>query len=351
MVGWTDDESERDAHSIAWEAVSGSIGGTSREYLDERAAYSRARLEEVKNAVERDADITDRSELCIYAAGSFGRLEAWKTSDLDLFCVATGAAETNPGITTFQKRRVDERLIEIADLLEFPQFSDDGKYLDTHFIDDILEALGSQIDDYKNHFTARLLLLLESRLIYNEPVYDKARLAIVDSYFRDFSDHPKDFRPVFFVNDVIRYWKTVCLNYEQSRNRGVSAEKVGKHRIRNLKLKFSRMLTCFSAIIAVAHERGLQQDGVRRILSVPPLERLHAVCTTDERRIALYSRIIDLYAWFLDLTAKTRPELIEWLDDPKHRTESLQKAGEFGTAMYSLLCASTDDETLRYIVI
>lgn len=319
-------------------------------YLDLRRAYSEEKLAEVRAAVAKEVEITDQPHLCIYAAGSFGRLEAYTSSDLDVFCVARGSAR-DPRISKLEKTLVDACLIRIARALEFKEFSDDGRYLETHFLDDILASLGSPIDDFENHFTARLLLLLESRPVYNVPLYDEAKSAIVGSYFRDFQEHPTNFKPVFFVNDVVRYWKTVCLNYEHTRNPGIEPTALGKHRIKNVKLKFSRMLTCFSAIIAVAHERGVQKDGIIRILQSPPLERLRNVCGSELAPLEQYHKLVELYAWFLELTGRTRQELIEWLEDPIHRQEVLRKAGEFGNAMYSLLRQTTDDEIQRFIVI
>jgi hypothetical protein len=79
--------------------------------------------------------------------------------------------------------RLLSEIVEIGYNMNFPKFSNDGHFLKLLFLDDILENLGSPADDYHNHFTARMLLLLESRPIYGQLVYNssaKLRRAIFE---------------------------------------------------------------------------------------------------------------------------------------------------------------------------
>jgi len=45
-------------------------------------------------------------------------------------------------------------------------FSNDGEFLRILYLEDMLEQLGGREDDYLNYFTARMLLLLESKPLY-----------------------------------------------------------------------------------------------------------------------------------------------------------------------------------------
>src|SRR5438034_11684593 len=97
-----------------------------------------------------------------------------------------------------------------------------------------------------------MLLLLESRPLCNKTSYDQVIKSIVDEYFRDYPDHKQSFRPTFLINDILRFWKTMCLNYENKRNViKVDGEKKNKARLANMKLKFSRRLICFSTVIPI----------------------------------------------------------------------------------------------------
>ena len=104
---------------------------------------------------------------CLYVTGSYGRLEASKFSDLDLFFVRDSTRQSNP-ISHVEKTLVDAAIIKICRRLELPEFSGGGEYLQIHYLDEIVESLGSQEDDYKNHFTARMLLILESQPLFDD---------------------------------------------------------------------------------------------------------------------------------------------------------------------------------------
>ena len=72
----------------------------------------------------------------------------------------------------------------------------------------MLEALGGPQDDSENLFTARMLLLLEARCVCNQPLYDDIVDKILKHYFRD-SRGKSTFRPLFLLNDLLRYWRTL----------------------------------------------------------------------------------------------------------------------------------------------
>ena len=110
--------------------------------------------------------------------------------------------------------------------------------------------------DAKNYFTARLLLLLESRALYGDSTYDAAITSFIAVYFGDFEAHPSDFRPAFIMNDIDRFWRTLCLNYENKRSHATDEDKL-KHCLKDMKLGFSRMLTCQSGKIDIASAYAL----------------------------------------------------------------------------------------------
>lgn len=54
---------------------------------------------------------------------------------------------------------------------------------------DLVSTLGKPDDDASNTFTARLLLLLESKSLLGDDVYIEAIADVIASYWRDFADH------------------------------------------------------------------------------------------------------------------------------------------------------------------
>ena len=130
--------------------------------------YSKTRLHIIANEVKKIPELQNNS-LCIYTTGSYGRLEASENSDMDLFFIDT---DENSPTSNIDKTLINAQVINICRAMKLPEFSKDGGYLTIHNINDIVKELGSPADDYKNYFTARMLLLLESKPIYNE-IYSK----------------------------------------------------------------------------------------------------------------------------------------------------------------------------------
>ena len=321
------------------------------DLINQRRGWSESRVDAFRTAVASLPEVTKHADLCIYVTGSFGRLEASEHSDLDLFFIRDDD-EDEGQMSRIDKTLMDASLITKCREMGFPEFSGDAEYLEFHHLQQITKNLGGPRDDFENLFTARLLLLLESLPIYNHSLYDNVLLDITGSYFRDYQDHEKDFRPTFLVNDIMRFWKTLCLNYEHPRNTSLTVEReVKKSHLRNLKLKFSRMLTCFSLIIPLAIPRAsLEPAECVQLMTKTPLERLQTVALQSGNE-KLWEELADNYRWFLTSTGQPREEVLAWIGSTDNRIAAIDRARRFGNTMYSLLGAVAKPETLRYLVI
>ena len=319
--------------------------------IDERKAWSEEKINEFRQAVLALPDVTMHNDLCIYVTGSFGRLEASQYSDLDLFFVKeNGSKEVR--MSRIDEILMDAALISTCRTMGFPEFSGDGEYLQVHYLQDMRDRLGGRYDDYENLFTARLLLLLESLPIYNEALYGNVLREITESYFRDYEAHERDFQPTFLTNDILRFWKTLCLNYENSRNNATGDEtEVRKSQLRNIKLKFSRMLTCFSLVIPLAVPRqSISIDDCVQLMQERPLERLRKVAS-DHDQGELWDALAEEYGWFLDKTGRGRTDVLHWIGSVADRQEAHERAGRFGDNMYQLLSSVADPATMKVLVI
>lgn len=318
------------------------------KFMAQRSAYSKTRLDVLKEKVSKIQYLRETSNLSIYVTGSYGRFEASKRSDIDLFFVCDDTSGGNK-INLLTKILIDAELIKIVQLMKFPEFTNEGQYLEVHYLDPMLEALGGRDDDFKNYFTARLLLLLESYPIYNDKIYDRIIEKIVDAYFRDYHDHEKEFRPIFLVNDIIRFWRTLCLNYENKRN--ISSQdkcQKNKNHLRNLKLKFSRMLTCFSTVIPLCVLPKASPQDISGLVRRPPLERLQNIVQDKTDMLETFDKILEGYMWFLKITA--RKDIVEWIGERNNRNCAFGKARHFGENMFSLLKQSSRHDNMRYLV-
>ena len=128
-----------------------------------------------------------------------------------------------------------------------------------------------------NTFTARLLLLLESKPLLGKAAYDVVISDVIAAYWKDYPDYKNDFQPVFLANDILRMWRTFCVNYE-ARTQSVPPEKKAKRKLKNYKLKHSRVLTCYSALLFLlavfVEKETVTPEDVQEMVAHTPTERL-----------------------------------------------------------------------------
>ncbi|MBI3477426.1 MAG: hypothetical protein HY010_16975 [Acidobacteria bacterium] len=320
---------------------------------DSRAEYSLIRLAELRKCLEKLPETKGFRELTIFGAGSYGRLEASKFSDIDIFFLVSGDG-TNLAEPHTNELRLFGKVIEIADQMSFPKFSNDCEYLKILHTDKILDNLGGRIDDHENYFTARMLFLLESQCLFGEQTFKAIRSEIISSYFKDFPDHPLTFQPIFLMNDICRFWKTLLLNYEHKRKVGGGAEgelKKTKQKVRNFKLKFSRLTTCFASIAALgSFAAPVTEEDVIAITAMTPRERLQSVVGRVPTAKSIVDEVLDSYEWFLKMTGLPTEELEGHFSDKAKRTEMFKRANEYGDSMFRLLRLVDDsDSRLRLL--
>lgn len=325
--------------------------------LADREQFSKSQLVALKERFEHSKHLSVIPSLSIFASGSYGRLEAGPHSDIDLFFLCNKPRTEYAGFNLSKIQMMSE-IIDIAREMKFPEFSNDGEFLSVLFVPEILENLGGRSDDYENHFMARLLLLLEGRPISDGDAFKAATEKIIESYFRDYPYHPKDFKPTFLTNDIIRFWKTLCLNYENRRNelgadQRVDQEKRRKQQIKNYKLKFSRLLTCFATIGNLStFDDSIEPDDVAKLCSLAPIDRLAQIADKRPKAKTVIKDAIALYAGFLATTAKSPDEIARHFDDDKSRDEAFRNARLFGDRMFDMLTRiDMNQNRIRYLVI
>lgn len=325
--------------------------------FQEREHYSRIRLKELSTRIAGAPQVQPLHGLTIFSAGSYARLEASEYSDIDMFFLYDGR-RTDRHEPRTEDLRLFGALIEMVEQMGFPKFSNDCQYLTTLSGDEILEHLGSAQDDHLNLFTVRMLMLLESKCLYGEEAYAGILKKIIGSYYRDYPDHQGSFEPRFLLNDIGRFWKTLLLNYEHKRNQDRPGTDRTKQKVRNFKLKFSRMTTCFATIAALGSQSSPVQEGdVFNLIQLTPRERLQEVKVLRSDTTDAVDAVLEDYAWFLEQTGLSEPALYGRFEDKTIRTEMFNRANQYGNKMYELLAtiergASNDQpKFLRYLVI
>ena len=327
--------------------------------VNARARYSKQRLDQLRHRIQMINVLRDFPGLTIYGVGSYARLEASEHSDLDLFFLTSDALTAIDDPRTKSLSLFGD-IIRIAQELNFPKFSNDCEHLTFLSTDDMLKNLGNPSDDHQNYFTARMLLLLESHCLHNTNSFDTIVRRIIQSYFRDYPDHPETFWPIFLLNDIGRFWKTLLLNYEHKRLPDpadpVAEAKKTRLKVRNFKLKYSRLTTCFASIVALGSRSApVTEEDVFKLTKLTPRQRLKSVTDQLPCLFPEVQAVLDKYSWFLEKTGLSTTDLESHFADKQQRVEMFDRARAYGDAVYALLQridqSNEKPKLLRFLVV
>ncbi|MDQ0395833.1 nucleotidyltransferase domain-containing protein [Labrys monachus] len=315
--------------------------------LESRRAYTRERTIALQSELNSARTLLD-GKACVYATGSFGRLEANQNSDLDLFIVGRNKDDSGANsVRLSQLSRLDEICIK-ADLIEstrkliIPDFDGDGKYLVHYSSGELINTLGMPEDDANNTLTGRLLLFLESRPLLGEETYNYVIDEVIAAYWRDYEDHKGEFMPAFLANDILRLWRTFCVNYEARTERKPDEKKI-KGKIKNYKLKHSRMLTCYSALLYLLaiykRENTVSPKDASEMTRLTPSERLEWLLVQRDLSEASgeVRSLINQYNKFLGDTDFDEDTLKEKFMNPEQSKRYMKESYRFGDLMFEAL--------------
>lgn len=260
--------------------------------------------------------------VCVYACGSLGRLEMAESSDLDLFFIIMNSSQERERTlcSNLDKYNFFAKLHHIHKNLGYKDPSKQGIYWDFISQDNLLD-IGSREEDFNNSFTARMLLLLESKPLYNEKAYNDLVESIVSKYFVDYKGHCSEFYPLFLMNDILRYWYTLTLNYEYRRD---VTDSENDKSWKRLKLKYARLITCFS-MIACLYKAGIDPEFVIDCIKMTPFDRLRMLSRHFECIESIIREIENRYQWFLDLKKEDQ----KWWEIAENKKVALENAEEF----------------------
>ncbi|HVT25792.1 MAG TPA: nucleotidyltransferase domain-containing protein [Rhizomicrobium sp.] len=329
--------------------------------LANRREQTKTRLVEIRSRLEKSDGIAS-GKACVYVTGSFGRGEASPFSDLDLFIVGKNSRGKEPSgrklslLKRLDELRIKAQLVEVTRELKIPEFSGDGRYLAHYSVHDFTKTLGTPDDDAANTFTARLLLLLESKALVGDVVYKDVIQEVIDAYWRDYRDHKSNFMPAFLANDILRLWRTFCVNYE-ARTQRIPERKKAKGKITNYKLKHSRLLTCYSALLYLLaiyrKNNSVSPSDALYMSSLTPTERLEWFADSTRSRNAKRTtrQLISQYERFLAATNAPENELINQFLNKRTSQQYMSAAYKFGDSMFKVLALVGDDNRFYRLLV
>ena len=183
----------------------------------------------------------DRTDIVVGVNGSLARGEFTSGSDVDYFILAIDGSAADDA--------ADQKVFRDALGAEgFKMPSTGGVFERTLPTSALLGPIGGD-DDHNETLTRRMLFLLEGEWIFNSEGFEQLRRKLVTTYVSD--DLESDKIPLYLLNDIVRYWRTICVDYEHKTANHQKAKP-----LRLAKLRISRMLLCFAGMIAVAEAEG-----------------------------------------------------------------------------------------------
>jgi len=262
----------------------------------ERTAAALDDLQRRLQGVARDPDVA------VVLFGSWGRHEVTTGSDEDWSVLIDGPRRSGarPGPDDLAGRiGAGERRPAAG-----------GAFAGAASCDELVERVGLDADSNRL-LTLRMLLLLESVAPVGADVHARCRDRVLDTYLRDVDA----FRPPrFFLNDLIRYWRTIAVDFEGK----ARADGGTKWVARLAKLRTSRKVLFAGGLLPILLCHLHAAPEIPRFLAAqlraPATDRLaHAFLRFDAADAGL--RALGAYDRWLGL-----------LDDPEARAE-LESAG------------------------
>jgi hypothetical protein len=155
--------------------------------------------------------------------------------------------------------------------------------------------------------------------------------------------------------DILRLWRTFCVNYEARTARVPDREKA-KGKLKNYKLKHSRLLTCYSALLYLLAVYGNKQtvsptDAIAMI-SLTPTQRLEWLLGRPSLAHAhqKVSELLAQYESFLSTTNADEEELIRKFME-KTSTSYIGAAFKFGDLVFDVLTSIGDGNRFHRLLV
>jgi predicted nucleotidyltransferase len=251
------------------------------------------------------------SDTSVVVFGSLARGEYTSGSDLDWTLLIDGQADEGH----FRQVQAITRLLNEE---EFVEPGPTGLFGNVAFSHPILHQIGGQEDSNKNT-TQRILLLLESLAVGKAEAHERVLRLVLSRYVEDdrglLYGSKRHIIPMFLLNDIVRYWRTVAVDFVYKQR-----ERSSGWALRNAKLRMSRklifvggLLTCFSFEL-LGKDQDFAGDGdrvstpalvrfLRERLRVTPLQSLAETLLRPSVSPETARALFDSYDAFLGLLA------------------------------------------------
>jgi hypothetical protein len=205
--------------------------------------------------------------------------------------------------------------------------------------DELVQNIGLDADTNAN-LTRRMLLLLESRAVTGHDEHARCFAQVLHAYL---GHGVRDYQPPrFLLNDLIRYWRTICVDFEGKR-RGAGGDDP-KYASRNAKLRTSRKVLFAGGLLPVllCHTKTAEEMPafLTRQFAAPPTDRL-AAAFIQQGAVAEGVRALGAYDRWIGLLAdsQARAELAALRESTREGSALFAQIREIGDELQRGLLA------------
>jgi predicted nucleotidyltransferase len=263
-----------------------------------------------KRLSDKILGIQVNDETSIITYGSLARNEFTKHSDIDWTLLVDGKVSS-------EHRKIGREANNIVKSECSKAVGRENTFGGISYSHDLVHKIGGNEDTNKNT-TQRILILLESYPLGNNKAYDRVKREVLCRYVKeDWGIWNTQIKvPRFLLNDIARYWRTMCVDFAYKRRDRDNEEWA----LKTLKLRFSRkliyvsgLLSCFSCIsdITLAHQlrsindveeqRELIIDHLAQITSHSPLDIFSEMILPHEDLYNAAKVVMDSYNDFVGI--------------------------------------------------
>lgn len=258
--------------------------------LAENWAKSRDRVREIREHLRKVA--MPRGVRTLAVTGSLGRMEYAEESDCDLLVVLTEDVRRDRPAAEAAYAQVWDVIKPVAPIPPKPTGTFATPTSEEHLCDK--RHVGAPDEDLRE-LAKRQLLLLETQPVYNDEEYEKLVTGVVNTYAEGYVDKKPAKEWVFLLNDLIRYFRSLCVNYQWD----FRTDHV-KWPLRNTKLRHSR-LAMYGGLLLLLGQCSLETTDkvawLRDRLKMTPLERIAWTYACNEP--GAIAKLLGFYEKFL----------------------------------------------------
>ncbi|MBN1805604.1 MAG: hypothetical protein JW837_10160 [Sedimentisphaerales bacterium] len=306
--------------------------------LEDASKTSRRLLSQFKEVLKQEfsknrPDDLERTDIVFL--GSIAREEASFQSDFDYYVLQDGAL---PETT----RRLITSAEKIRETFGSAQPGGQGVFGNIVVAANLYESIGLELDSNTN-MTRRILLLSESKPVTEGKVHEKAIDYVLSRYCADYLNRSKNSLPKvprYLLNDLVRYWRTMAVDFGTKRWRDSDSSS-----LRHAKLRITRKILFAGPLATVLlapkniKTNSKLQIYLKKSLAAPPLAQIarHVDLMSLKSQNAM-KILLQNYDQFIGILSGDKREVLKGIKgDSKSQEELREQCREIGDKIQSSL--------------